>query len=117
MQAKLQPGQQECEPAPAVDNSIQAVLAALRQATLQCHEQPDACSDITNTRAAAGRPSSSSSDSSTKQGPDVGPLLELCPAGISCEFLQHCVQHNLQGDLQVNSASVDDEQPGLTALL
>lgn len=103
MQAKLEPGGQECGSAPpSNDNSIQAVLAALRQATLQCHEHPDACHDITNTHAAAGsRTSSSGSESSSQKGPDLGPLLELCPAGISSHFLQHCVQHNLQGDLQV----------------
>lgn len=103
LQAKLEPGGQQCGTAPSSDdNSIQAVLTALRQATLQCHEQQDACTDITNTHAAAGsRSSSSSSDSSTQKGLDLGPLLELCPAGISSRFLQHCVQHSLQGDLQV----------------
>jgi hypothetical protein len=106
MQAKLEPDGQDCGAAPSPDdNSIQAVLSALRQATLQCQEQPDACTDITNTHAAAGsRSSSSSRDSSTQKGPDLGPLLELCPAGINSRFLQHCVQHNLQGDLQVRQS-------------
>lgn len=83
-------------------SSMQAAVAAALQQTKLLD---DACGDITNTRAAAAagsRSSSSDSRSSCGRGPeaDVGPLLELCPAGISGQFVQHCLQHSLQGDMQ-----------------
>lgn len=103
VQAKAASGAQAPSTASAADDdSIQAVVAALRQAKLQCHELPDPCSDIINTRAAAGSFSSSSSDSCSAKAPDLGPLLELCPAGISSQFVQHCLPQNLQGDMQVS---------------
>lgn len=99
----------------ADDNGVHAVIAALRQAKLQCHEDVgDPCSDITNTRAAGSR--SSSSDSSTSKGPDLGPLLELCPAGISSQFVQHCLQHNLQGDMQASTCASGPHSCSLAAL-
>lgn len=103
-QAQAASGAQAPNTASAADDeSIQAVVAALRQAKLQCQDLPDPCSDITNTRAAAGSFSSSSSDSSSSaKAPDLGPLLELYPAGISSQFVQHCLQDNLQGDMQVS---------------
>lgn len=81
-------------------------MAALRQAKLQCHEAADACADITNTRAASGSKASSSSgssNSSKQEPPDIGPLQELAPEGISAHFLQHCLQHNLHADLEVGA--------------
>lgn len=108
LQAK--PGNPEvCSAAQGADdsNSMQAaVAAALRQTKLQ--DVQDACGDITNTRAAAAGNRSSSSDSRSSDGwgpdIDVGPLLELCPAGISGQFVQHCLQSTLQGDVQVRSS-------------
>lgn len=99
-QAKLEkPNPTSCSSADD-DVGLQAVVAALRQAKLQCPEDADACCDITNTRAASGSEASSSA-SSMKEGPDVGPLLALCNASISSCFLQHCLQHNFNSNLEV----------------
>lgn len=90
-------------------SSLSAVVAALRQTKLQSEELPDACADITNsssqrhasTGSHGSNDSSSDSDACRPQQPDVGPLMALCPDGVGSQFLQHCVQHNCQGDLQV----------------
>lgn len=46
-----------------------------------------------------------------KEGPDVGPLLALCPASISSCFLQHCLQHNFHSNLEVRLGACAALQP------
>lgn len=91
------------------DSSVQAVVAALRQAKLEIQELPDACADITNTRGVSGSRTSSSDSSSNKafdcKACNVGTLLDLCPAGISSGFLQHNLQHVFHQDVQVRDAA------------
>lgn len=79
------------------NTNVEAMVAALRQ--LQCEELavPEACADITNTARGSG---ASSSDTSSPE-PDVGPLVELSPAGVSQQFLQHCLQQQFHNDMQV----------------
>eukprot|EP00878_Enallax_costatus_P042751 GHUV01050212.1.p1 GENE.GHUV01050212.1~~GHUV01050212.1.p1 ORF type:complete len:229 (+),score=90.61 GHUV01050212.1:528-1214(+) len=89
--------QEQSVPTCETNHELDSVLSAFKQASLQSHTS--ACSDITNIVTTTSS-KTSSSDSSRAKGPDVSGLLEVCPQGISSEFLTHLLQQQFRGNLQ-----------------
>jgi hypothetical protein len=78
------------------------VVEVFKQASLQSKQQDAACTDITN-KLPHGTCSSGSSSSSSKETlpeQDLSPLLALCPASISQQFLAYMLQSSFRGDMQ-----------------
>jgi hypothetical protein len=79
-------------------------VAVFKQASLQSQQHDEACTDITNKQPHSSSNSSScSSLSSSKEAlpsQDLSPLLALCPASISPQYLAFMLQHSFRGDVQ-----------------
>jgi hypothetical protein len=101
----LQAPQQQQQPSSSTSNSnLDAVVAVFKQASLQSKQQDAACTDITNKQPHSSSNSSSCSSISGSKEPlpsrDLAPLLALCPASISQQYLACMLQQSFRGDMQ-----------------
>jgi hypothetical protein len=76
-----------------------------KQASLQSKQQDAACTDITNKQphSSSSNSSSCSSNTGSKEAlpnQDLAPLLPLCPASISQQYLACMLQQSFRGDVQ-----------------
>jgi hypothetical protein len=76
------------------------VVAVFKQASLQSKQQDAACTDITNKQPHSSSSSSSNSSKEALPSQDLSPLLALCPASISQQYLAYMLQQSFMGDMQ-----------------
>lgn len=99
-----------------VANSLGAVVAAFKQATIQSQQQV-ACADITNTVTATDTSSNNDTSSGHDDAtgcPDLSLLLALSPPGVSQQFLVHLLKRTFRGDIEA-AADWLLEQPDVLA--
>ncbi|WIA29436.1 hypothetical protein OEZ86_011938 [Tetradesmus obliquus] len=100
VKAQQAPQQQNQTSSMQSSDNLDAVVEVFKQASLQSRQQDAACTDITNKLPQGTGSSSSSTSREGLPSQDLSPLLDLCPASISQDFLACMLQSSFRGDVQ-----------------